>query len=857
MNEFMIRRQRLLGDLDDRDLPLVVLAAPSGYGKTTLVRTWADQAERRILWVPFVRDHATVADIGQTIILAAHRAGLLDDRALAEAASELDVTDDPIPALVRALGAHSVGLTLVLDGYERAQGVGDAAEEAILAFLESSPDSRVVVTAWSAPRLSAPATQMRVNARVLGADDLAFTEEETAELIGLRLPDALAQVHAIQEATRGYPLALSAVVLGESTPALADDPEGWRLLVAQDIQRKVPALLRSFLAITSVAPYFDGALAARLSGRADAVALLDVLERRGLGRWFPYSPGRRMFQYVDSIRAALVEELRSQQPEEYAKACGAVARWLSSEGDQVIALRLAIDAGDLALASAAYRTLIVERPEIYITNAVHEDIARIPIGELRSYPILAFARGLAELSAPSTQGAATEYLEIVAERILSGVKELSPAHVAVLIGVKVAALRLLGRFEESGSAARASLRYLDAYLADDEREPALVGLRPLLFRDLAYSLFQAGDAVAAHSLITRAVGLAQRPVSRNYALAHATGLSAILGRRYSAIETAASIDPDAWPRGHELSYLNALGKVGEAVLCLDRSDYTGALAAYEGCESFLSTAEIWPFAAWTEALARLGLGEFTAEAHRLQELLASNPAPPGIGANLGTAMLRGSLATLWLAAGRRSRAQELLESADPCAGQLAPARALFELTDDPHRVIDALPHLTDAPGHSVRSRLALLTFGAAAGRRIGNRSLALSLLDQASGLHQAHGARAHLITLPDEDLGALRELALGHDKRSAVEYLGTEDPISAMPTRAPSPVLTEREVLVLRTLAEEPARKKVAARLFVSENTVKTQMANIYRKLGVTSRGAALQRAVELELLDIEATLRV
>jgi len=41
----------------------------------------------------------------------------------------------------------------------------------------------------------------------------------------------------------------------------------------------------------------------------------------------------------------------------------------------------------------------------------------------------------------------------------------------------------------------------------------------------------------------------------------------------------------------------------------------------------------------------------------------------------------------------------------------------------------------------------------------------------------------------------------------------------------------------------------MAAALYVSRNTVKTHMRSVYQKLGVTSRSAAIERAVELRLL--------
>ncbi len=55
--------------------------------------------------------------------------------------------------------------------------------------------------------------------------------------------------------------------------------------------------------------------------------------------------------------------------------------------------------------------------------------------------------------------------------------------------------------------------------------------------------------------------------------------------------------------------------------------------------------------------------------------------------------------------------------------------------------------------------------------------------------------------------------------------------------------LTARELDVLRLIAEGASRKDMAARLFVSVNTIKTQVSSIYRKLGVTDRSELLARA--------------
>lgn len=61
--------------------------------------------------------------------------------------------------------------------------------------------------------------------------------------------------------------------------------------------------------------------------------------------------------------------------------------------------------------------------------------------------------------------------------------------------------------------------------------------------------------------------------------------------------------------------------------------------------------------------------------------------------------------------------------------------------------------------------------------------------------------------------------------------------------------LSEREQAVLRYLPSTLSLPEIARELYVSPNTVKTQTAAIYRKLGVGGRAAAVQAARELRLL--------
>jgi LuxR family maltose regulon positive regulatory protein len=61
--------------------------------------------------------------------------------------------------------------------------------------------------------------------------------------------------------------------------------------------------------------------------------------------------------------------------------------------------------------------------------------------------------------------------------------------------------------------------------------------------------------------------------------------------------------------------------------------------------------------------------------------------------------------------------------------------------------------------------------------------------------------------------------------------------------------LSERELDVLRLLATELDGPDIARRLMVSLNTLRTHTKNVYAKLGVNSRRAAVRQAAELDLL--------
>ncbi len=851
-----IVRARLLDLLDQDPAPVTVLQAPSGFGKTTLVRQWAagrPDAGETLVWVALNAEAESEHSFWTTVIASARRLGHLSAERAEAASNDVGAYDDPVPVL-QDLVAGAGAVTIVLDAYEHARSATARVDEDILRIADAVPTARFVVTTRAATSLTEPARQLRGRVLVLTEEDLEFTFDETRRFLGEHAAEAVQErASEIHRDTRGYPLAIRAasLALGARPRLAALSPAEWSTVVAQDLSAQLPGTgTAEFVRDTCVAPYFDLELAQAMTGAEDPAAVIDELEWNGFGRWVPYLPERSVFQYVDALRDAVRADLAATDPDRHRRGAGVAAGWLHEQGEHVLALELAVDAGRYELASRIFRSVLLSSPESYTTDHLDLQLSRIPPAVLAQHPTLGFARGLALLTNPATRGAAGEHFQRTADQNSADWARLDRPSSFFQRVAKSASLRYVDRYVEAGPAAAAALEfYDDTDIGDDGR---LVELRAIGLRQIGYSFYLVGDLDRAHAAVARAIATATMPWSRNFTVVYGVGLSAMDGRSHEAAHFAQLVDPQAWPRNHAFTYVGGLGRVGNAALKLDRFDFAGALAEYEGCDTFLLTAEYWPLLTWTMLQARLGLGDAGPEAERVAEALQSNPPPPGTGDNFITASLRGLLAVAWLAQGRTREATALLRTPNRWPGQLAPAQVLHRLVaGDPAGAFHLVPRLEGQPGHSVRSRASLATLGAAAALRAGHAEAASGLLDRAAAIFREHGARAHLLHVPGADLEDLRGLAERTGSTVAASYLDV-DVVGTIDAGVETPPLTAQEVAVLRASLDHPRRSQVAAALHLSPETVKSHMRSIYRKWGVSSREAALERGIHLGLLGDE-----
>jgi len=353
-------RQPLLSRLsEDQWTRLVVISAPAGWGKTCLLRDWrlADTASRTA-WVsvdPGDNDPvrfwahviASVAGVSQGFGAAASHV---------LTASGADGTDAVLPLLFNELAVLPEPVTLVLDDYHLITNQ-DILRSAAFLVEHLPPVFRLALAARADPEL--PLARLRARGEMLEirADDLRFTEAETAALLNGTLGLALgaADIRALQERTEGWAAGLYLAGLslrGRLDPSAfiqafaGDDRQIVDYLLAEVLDG-LPAETRSFLLRTSVLGRLSGPLCDAVAGGDGAQRILEEMERSNLFL-VGLDTKRRWYRYHHLFGELLRHELGRAEPGLAAVLDRRASAWHQAHGNLAEAIGHAISAGDLA-----------------------------------------------------------------------------------------------------------------------------------------------------------------------------------------------------------------------------------------------------------------------------------------------------------------------------------------------------------------------------------------------------------------------------------------------------------------------------------------------------------------------------
>ena len=337
---------------------LVLIRAPAGWGKTTLLAQWrtAEAGRRQFAWVTLDRRDSDPVRFWAYVIEALRSVdSRVGDRSLALlGVPGVEVGGDLLPVLLDELSHLPAPIVLALDDYHEIEG--DAVHATVRALLGDLPGT---ITVAIATRTEPPLSLVRLRARGALVDldvrALRFSLADSAtflnDVLGLGLADET--VRRIHERTEGWPAGvyLAALSLGECDER-ADFIAGFagtdrhivdylmeEVLLAQEPET------REFLVRTSILDRMTGPLCDAVLGTTASAATLDRLARSNLFL-AELDLQRRWYRYHHLLRACLEAELAREDPSVTADLHRRAADWHLADGDISEAIRHTIAAGD-------------------------------------------------------------------------------------------------------------------------------------------------------------------------------------------------------------------------------------------------------------------------------------------------------------------------------------------------------------------------------------------------------------------------------------------------------------------------------------------------------------------------------
>jgi LuxR family transcriptional regulator, maltose regulon positive regulatory protein len=286
-------RPRLLEQLaEGAARELVLVCAPAGFGKTSLLGDWARGGQGPVVWLSLDVGDNDPARFWRYVAAALEPACA----GIAEPVAALLGGPQPpleavVTALVNALAAQPDQVALVLDDYHLIQAA--AVHDSLTLLLERLPPQlRLVLAGRADPPL--PLARLRARGQLveLRERELRFTPQETAallgEAVGLDLPEAA--VAALAARTEGWVAGLQLAVLslrGHTDMAgfVATFSGSHRYVLdylTEEVLARQPEQLVAFLLETSVLERLCGPLCQAVTGRADSQGLLEQAERANL-----------------------------------------------------------------------------------------------------------------------------------------------------------------------------------------------------------------------------------------------------------------------------------------------------------------------------------------------------------------------------------------------------------------------------------------------------------------------------------------------------------------------------------------------------------------------------------------------
>jgi LuxR family maltose regulon positive regulatory protein len=833
---------------------LLLVTAPPGYGKTTLLGAWANQGEHRFGWLALDSGDNDPAQFWNYLAsaLARHVPGLLEP-------IQTLLQNDPLhqlpfdlllAVLVNTLARETAPIILILDDYHVIHN--ERIHAALVQLLARIPANfRLAIISRSEPPLELTRLQARGQLTEIHMDTLGFSEREAVDFLNqsMRLGLAAEEIALLNQRTEGWvaglqlaALTLQAVGKDKSADFIRSFGGGHRHIMdylTDEVLQRQPREIQIFLLQTSLLEKLTAPLCEAVTREGGAQSMLEALERANLFL-VPLDSERQWYRYHPLWAEMLQVRLKREQPQELPQLHRWASAWFAQNGllDEAVAHALAAGEWELSasLLETSARALVMRGG----SATLQRWLEKLPHEIVLAHPPLLIAQTWALV----TDGRLDEAESALGE--LSRREGLD----AALLG-EVAAIRAI-----------AATVHQDIPAIQENAQEAL-RLIPLEDSQLRCGvLLSQGTAAALSGAVEQSVELLNQAIYESQRgrqpIIHLIAIST-LAQTYEALgdfdraerlhRQVIALESDSALGGLPLI---GVGYVGLGGVLHERLRFDEAEAALQHGLTVgqrWGSPEIQIGGYFSLARLRYTQGDL-AGALAILEKLESDFAPDMPLHERGH--IQAMKARFWLAQGQRTRVEAWVRQVAPKVDEpvtfddetqfLVLARVLLARRET-LQAQQLLERLEEAARSARRNSLIeiLLLNALISGARD-------TALDEAMTLAEPQNQRRVFVDEP-ELLPILQAYYANHpENHFVVGLLSDFERRAAAMQRSPA-LLSEREMDVLRLIAAGLSNQEIADRLVLALSTVKSHVKSILMKLTAENRTGAVARARELKLL--------
>ncbi|GGN94826.1 LuxR C-terminal-related transcriptional regulator [Saccharibacillus kuerlensis] len=472
---------------------LTLIAAPAGYGKTTLVCEWLESCEREAAWLSLEEEDGDPIRFLTGLIssLQTLGEGLGQNLLAALQSPQPPPIESILTVLLNEIAAISVPFILVLDDYH-AVNVKEINDVLFFLITHLPPRIHIVITTRESPDIPLAKFRVRDQLTELYAADLKFTSSE-AELFlneSMALNLSAKQVSVLESRTEGWIAGLHLAAISiqgeEDTDRLIESFTGDHRFVLdylmEEVLRQQPQAVRNFLLRTSILDRLCGPLCDAVVHDSSVCGHEVLIDLNAQNLFIvPLDNERKWYRYhhlfADLLRKRLLE---STAKSEVAELHERASFWHEQNGGEIEAFRHASQSRDIERAAHLLEGGGMPLHLRGAGGAALKWLEGLPAQELNARPALWVMYGSSLLMSGRPTGVEDKLQ--AAESILAGTEQGERA--AGLTGLIAATRATLASLALGGGAGGGSerlevkLREAEAALQDggiDDKTDGLVG----------------------------------------------------------------------------------------------------------------------------------------------------------------------------------------------------------------------------------------------------------------------------------------------------------------------------------------------------------------------------------------------